>query len=93
MHISRPHPRKCLIVAVTGILCQSGSALADEPPALLATYVSEQDQLCNYCQDYSANSVSAVGVTTLYQVGIGYPAPVPEEVAGMAEPLSQEPTN
>lgn len=39
----------------------------------LARYVPITDQLCNYCEDYSASTVQKRIFKTLYTPGIGYP--------------------
>jgi len=51
----------------------------------LAHYVPVQDQLCNYCQDYSAPTVPIGGPVTLYRPGIGYP----DEVAKIDTELAK----
>jgi len=77
MHaFTRLRSLQCTILAVTALHCQSVSAQPAMYPNPLAGYVPEQDQLCNYCQDYSAGTVPAGHLATLYQPGIGYSNPL-----------------
>lgn len=58
------------------ICCQSVWAQTTEHSNPLALYVPLQDELCNYCQDYTVGAVPAGHLATLYQPGLGYPNPV-----------------